>query len=113
MNFINDAFAMAGQSQGAQGGSPFSMIMFLVIIFGIFYFLMIRPQRKRQAEHQKFIGNLQKGDEVITDSGVIGKITGIAEKVITLEVADNVKIKLLKGRVMGLKKHLDEPATTK
>ncbi len=83
----------------AQGG-----IMSTVVLFGgmffIMYFLMIRPQKKREQEHQKFVESIQKGDEVVTQSGLLGKVVGVADKVITLEVAPNVKIKVLKPTVV-------------
>ncbi|MBL7715300.1 MAG: preprotein translocase subunit YajC [Bdellovibrionales bacterium] len=73
--------------------APFAMM------FGVIYFLMIRPQQKRLKDQQEMIGALKDGDEVLTASGILGKITGIAEKVVTLEVAQNVRIKILKSQV--------------
>jgi preprotein translocase subunit YajC len=68
-------------------------------MFLVFYFLMIRPQQKKMKAHEEMMGNLQKGEEVITQAGIIGKIHGIADKFITLEVDNNVRIKVLKSRV--------------
>ncbi len=70
-----------------------------VAIFAVMYFLMIRPQQKKVQEHDKMVNTLQKGEEVITRSGIIGKIHGIADKFITLEVDHNVRIKILKNQV--------------
>jgi len=109
MNLINEAYAMAGGGGGAQQSNPLSLLLFIGIIFGIFYLFIIRPQKRRQADHLKFVGSLQKGEEVITDSGILGKISGIADKTITLEIADNVKIKIMKARVVTYKKNLEQP----
>jgi preprotein translocase subunit YajC len=68
-------------------------------MFIVFYFLMIRPQQKKVKDHEAMVTKLQKGEEVITQSGIIGKIHGIADKFITLEVDNNVRIKVLKSRI--------------
>jgi preprotein translocase subunit YajC len=65
----------------------------------VFYFLLIRPQNQKMKEQEKLVNNLQKGEEVITRAGIIGKIHGIAEKFITLEVDTNVRIKVLKSQI--------------
>ena len=76
------------------------MIMMLVI-FGIFYFLMIRPQVKKQKEHQAMLGKLGKGDEIITRGGLIGKITGDAEGVLVVELQDKVRVRIPRTYVEG------------
>ncbi len=86
------------------GGAPQQpgiggMLVPFLAMFAVVYFLMIRPQQKKMKEQQKMISALQHGDEVITTSGILGKITGITEKVVTLEIADNVRIKILKSQV--------------
>ncbi len=80
-----------------------------VIIFGIFYFLIIRPQAKQRKEHAKLLTQLKKGDQVITSSGIYGTIDGLTEKFVTLEVDQNVKLKILRSQVLGLAK--DEQKT--
>jgi preprotein translocase subunit YajC len=70
-----------------------------VAMAAVFYFLMIRPQQKKQKDHESMVTTLQKGEEVITRSGIIGKIHGVADKFITLEVDQNVKIKILKNQI--------------
>jgi preprotein translocase subunit YajC len=70
-----------------------------VAMAAIFYFLMIRPQQKKMKEHDQMVNTLQKGEEVITRSGIIGKIHGIADKFITLEVDHNVRIKVVKNQI--------------
>jgi preprotein translocase subunit YajC len=76
------------------------MIMMLVI-FGIFYFLMIRPQVKKQKEHQAMLGKLGKGDEIITRGGLIGKITGDSEGVLVVELQDKVRVRIPRTYVEG------------
>ena len=71
----------------------------LALVFVVFYFLLIRPQQKKLKETQEMIGALKQGDEVLTASGILGRITGITEKVATVEVADNVRIKMLKSQI--------------
>ena len=75
------------------------MLMPFLLMFGVVYFLMIRPQQKRAKDQQKMLSALKKGDEVVTSSGFLGKIHGITEKVITLELNDNVRVKILKSQV--------------
>jgi preprotein translocase subunit YajC len=70
-----------------------------VLMAGVFYFLMIRPQQKKAKDHESMVNTLQKGEEVITRGGIIGKIHGVAEKFITLEVDQNVRIKILKNQI--------------
>lgn len=71
----------------------------LALVFVVFYFLLIRPQQKKLKESQEMVAALKHGDEVLTASGILGKITGITEKVVTLEVADNVRVKMLKSQI--------------
>ena len=102
MNFL---FANAYAQDAAAGaaGQPNAMAQFapFVIIFIIFYFLMIRPQKKKLQEEQAMLGSLAKGDEIFTKSGIIGKIHGLTEKIMTLEVEDGVKLKMLRSQVGG------------
>ena len=70
-----------------------------ILMFVVLYFLVLRPQQKKMKEQQSMLSSLKHGDEVITTSGLLGKVTGITEKVITLEVADNVRVKMLKSQV--------------
>lgn len=73
-----------------------------VLIFLVMYFLMIRPQKKRMQEEQNFINQLSVGSEIYTKSGILGKITGISEKVVTLELEGGSRMKVLKTHVGGL-----------
>lgn len=94
--FISDAMA---QSQGAPGASGAGSILMLVAFIAIFYFLLIRPQMKRQKEHRTLVEGLAKGDEVVTNGGVLGKITDVGESFVTLQVAKNIEIKVQKHSV--------------
>ena len=77
------------------------MPIFLVLIFAVFYFLLIRPQRKRQSEHRMLIEELQKGDKVITIGGIYGEIDSIGEQELILRVEDGSRLKLLRTSIMG------------
>lgn len=90
--------APAGAPQAAQPG-PMQMLAPFAIMFAVIYFFMIRPQQKRMKEHQALIGALKNGDDVVTNSGIFGRVAGLTEKVVTLEVADQVKIKVLKSQI--------------
>ena len=81
--------------------SAWEMLLPFVFIFVIFYFLIIRPQGKRMKEHDKFLTELKRGDSVITASGILGTIDGLTDQVVTLEIANGVKIKMLKKQVAG------------
>jgi preprotein translocase subunit YajC len=91
--------APAGAGAAPPPGGTMGMMLPMIIMFAVVYFLMIRPQQKKVKEQQKLIGALAHGDEIVTSSGILGKITGIAERVVTLEVSDGVKIKILKSQV--------------
>ena len=87
------------QSAGGQPQGGFGMLVFPVILIAIMYFLMIRPQMKRQKEHKAMLDKLNRGDEVITSGGVAGTITDIGDNFVTVEVADNVRVRVQKGAI--------------
>jgi preprotein translocase subunit YajC len=87
--FINDAYAQAATGGGE---NPLLGILPLVVLFVVFYFLLIRPQQKRQKEHQEVVSKLAVGDEVVTAGGVLGKITEVSDAYLRVEIADGVKI---------------------
>ena len=89
--------AIAAAAPAPQGG--FGMLLFPIILIAIMYFLMIRPQMKRQKEHQAMLGKLSRGDEVITSGGVAGTVTDIGDNFVTIEVADNVRIRVQKAAI--------------
>lgn len=89
--FISDAMAQAAP---ATQGNPIASFLPLILLFVVFYFLLIRPQQKKAKEHKQMIEALKKGDEVVTQGGIIGKITDLGETYLTVEVAKGVEIKL-------------------
>ncbi|MDE2280373.1 MAG: preprotein translocase subunit YajC [Xanthomonadaceae bacterium] len=86
------------QAAAPQGGG-LSMIIMMVVLFGLMYFMMIRPQMKRQKEHRTMVSALAKGDEVVSNGGLAGRVEEVGETFITIEIAPNVKVKLQKGAV--------------
>ncbi|MDP1680707.1 MAG: preprotein translocase subunit YajC [Burkholderiales bacterium] len=92
--------AYAAPAAGAQ--DPIMGLLPFVVIFVLFYFMLIRPQMKRAKEQKKMIEALQKGDEVITTGGVLGKITKVSDQYMSLEIADNVVIQVQKATVQTL-----------
>jgi len=101
LTLVSNAFAMAG-GQGAggkQGGGLFGLLVPMVIVFGVFYLLLIRPQQKQQKKVKAMLEAMQKGDDVITRGGIHGRIHGLADNLVTLEIADNVRIKINKEHI--------------
>jgi len=98
--FINDAWAEAAPA--AVDASGFVSLVPLILIFVIFYFLLLRPQIKRAKEHKQMAASLTKGDEVVSNGGILGRITKVDEAFITLEIADGVRVKLQKTAVTSL-----------
>jgi len=90
-----------GGNPGGQtaGGGDWGFVITMVIIFVIFYFLLIRPQQKKQKELKAMLDNLAYGDMVMTTGGIHGKITGLTDAVITLEIADKVRIKVARSAI--------------
>ena len=86
---------------GEEGTSILPMIIFLVIIFGLFYFVMVRPQRRKQKEHETLVQELQKGDRVITAGGIYGTIDSISEDNIVIKVESGATIRVARGSVAG------------
>lgn len=96
------AYAMGAPPEGAaQGQNPFGFFIMMALIIFIFYFLLIRPQQKRQKQHRQFLSNLKKGDMVVTTGGLHGKITGLTDTAVTLEIADNLRVKVSRAYIAG------------
>ncbi len=89
-------------AQGAAQGDAFGFFLPMIVIFVAFYFLLIRPQQKRQKAHSELVRALSTGDEVLTAGGVLGKVTGVSEHYATLQVAENVEIKVQKSTVSAV-----------
>jgi preprotein translocase subunit YajC len=94
---INPAYA-----QGAPEGDAFGFFLPMIIIFVAFYFLLIRPQQKRQKAHGELVSALSTGDEVLTAGGVLGQVTAVSEHYVTVKVADGVEIKIQKSTVSAV-----------
>lgn len=97
--FISSAHAQAANGQG--GAGAFTQFIPFVLIFFVMYFFMIRPQKKKMQDEVNFLSKLSHGDEVYTKSGILGKVTGIAEKVVTIEIENGAKMKVLKSHIGG------------
>ena len=104
MDWIGVANAMGTMGQGgdAQGAGGFAAFLPLLLMVGIFYFLLIRPQQKKQKDHKAMLESLQRGDVIITTGGLQGKITGLTETVATVEIAANVRVKVQRGYIAGV-----------
>jgi preprotein translocase subunit YajC len=96
--FISDAMAAAPQGQT----DPLMSFLPLVFIFVVFYFLLIRPQTKKAKEHKLMVEALSKGDEVVTNGGMLGRITKVGDNFIELEVADQVSVKVQRQAVANV-----------
>lgn len=129
---INEAFAQStppapgsnttastqvASQAGANGAPPqpgaLGMLMPFVLMFGVIYVLIIRPQQKKVKEHQDSLGQITHGDEVVTNGGLIGKVTGVNERVLTVEVADGVRVKVLKAQIAAINPDLSAPKSDK
>lgn len=97
----------AGQAQS--GGLWYMQLLPFAFIFIIFYFLLIRPQQKRQKEHQQLLSNLKTGDKVITTSGIHGLIANVKDTTFLVKIADNVKIEVDKNAIASVSKSVDQP----
>ncbi|HMV38734.1 MAG TPA: preprotein translocase subunit YajC [Plasticicumulans sp.] len=97
---ISDAYAQAAPAGAAS--DPIMQFLPLVVIMVAFYFILLRPQQKRQKEHKSMIEALKKGDEVVTGGGVLGRIVEVGDNFVSLEVADKVEIKVQKAAVSSL-----------
>ncbi len=91
----------AGPLGACGGGGGMSSLIFMLLMFAVFWFILIRPQQKRAKEHTAFLTALKKGDEVVTRGGVIGRVTGVADNLVTLEVQEKVRIRVLKSYIEG------------
>lgn len=98
MNFFPVAYA----NSAAQQNSPWSTVAMLLVFFGIFYFLLVRPQQKRAKQHRAIMTALARNDEVVMTSGIMGKITAIEDNTLTVEIAPNINIKIQKAAVSAV-----------
>ena len=92
----------AWAQQGAESPSMLPMIFTMVLIFAVMYFMVIRPQSKRTKEHRALVAGLAEGDEVLASGGMVGRITGLAEQFVTLEVASKVQVKVQRQSISAV-----------
>jgi preprotein translocase subunit YajC len=93
---ISNAYAQTA----AGGGADILSFLPIILMFAVLYFLMIRPQQKKAKEHKTLLEALSRGDEVVTNSGIAGRLTKVDEEFVTVEVAANVEIKMQKGAIV-------------
>lgn len=110
MTMLTVAYAMAPQAgEGGGQGGGFAAFIPLILMFAIFYFLLIRPQQTKAKKHREFLESLKRDDMVLTTGGIHGKITGITDTIITLEIAPNVRVKVSKSHVAGVSPAASKP----
>lgn len=100
MTFAQTVLAQTADAAAPQPAPAWMQFVPFVIIIGVFYFFLIRPQAKKQRETQQFLTGLKVGDPVVTQSGILGRITALTEQIATLEVASEVQIKVLRSQVL-------------
>jgi len=112
---------LLAQAQGKGGGSAvpgcggggMAQMLPLILMFVVFYFLLIRPQQKKMKEHRAMLNNLKRGDQIITNGGLMGRISGITDKLVTLEVAEKIRVRVLRSHIAGKQADMDSITTEK
>ena len=100
--FVTPAFAQSLPFGGGDG--IFSLMMPMVLVFGIFYFLVLRPQQKRAKEHDEMVKNLRRGDTVVTSGGLVGKVTKLVDdEQVEVEISDGVRVRQVRAMVTGVR----------
>jgi preprotein translocase subunit YajC len=101
---FTSVIAMAPPQQGQGGGEIYSTLIMFALIIAIFYFMIIRPQQKRQKEREALLGQIKKGDKIITAGGIHGDVVGVEEKTLLIEIADKVKVKIERNSISVVNK---------
>lgn len=109
LSFLVDVAHAEGAAAADAAASPNPLFQFLplVLIFVVFYFLMIRPQQKQAKERKAMLESVGRGDEVATSGGILGKVTAAADDILTIEIADNVRVRVQRGAVLSVIKKAD------
>ncbi len=95
-----DFLISSAHAQGASpAADPFGFLLPMLVIFGAFYFLLIRPQQKRQKAHAALVSELASGDEILTSGGILGKVTAVSEHYVSVKIAKDVEVKIQKSSV--------------
>jgi preprotein translocase subunit YajC len=96
------AYAIGGAAGEGASSLLSTPIVPIILMIGIMWFFLIRPQQKKQKEHREMLSSLKKGDRIITSGGLYGRITGLSEAFLTLEIADKVRVKVSRGHIAGV-----------
>ena len=96
---VSTAYAMGAQGAAGGGQNAFTSFVPLILMFVIFYFLLIRPQQKKAKAHQEMINAIKKGDRIITSGGIHGTVVKVDETTATIEIAEKVNIKVIRGNI--------------
>jgi len=101
--FISDAIAEAGANAAAPSAAdPLASLILPIGLVVLFYFFLIRPQSKRQKEHRQMVSELQKGEEVVTSGGILGKVTRVNDDFVTLEIANDISLNVQKSAIQTI-----------
>ena len=103
MSVSTPILAMATPPGGGQASSPWMNFVPLVLVFVIFYFLLIAPQRKKQKQHAKMLADLKNGDRVVTSGGLHGTVVGVTDSTVHLRIADQVKVEVARHAIAELR----------
>ncbi len=110
---LTSIIAMAPPQGGQGGGEIYSTLIMFGLIIAIFYFMIIRPQQKRQKEREALLGQIKKGDKIITAGGIHGEVVGLDEKTLLIEIADKVKVKVERNSISVVNKQGEVEAIEK
>ena len=110
MSLLTLAMATPGGSASGQSQSPAFMIGWLVLMVGIFYFMMIRPQQRREKERRALLSAVKSGDRVLFSGGMLGIVTNVKDKILVIKIADNVKVEVVRSAVTQVLGKDEEPA---
>jgi len=96
---ISPAYA---QAAAPAAGNPYQPLIMLAVFFAVFWFFLIRPQMKRAKEHRAMLAQIAKGDEVVTSGGLLGRVDAISDAFVSVEIADNVRVKVQKASITAV-----------
>jgi preprotein translocase subunit YajC len=99
MELLLNFFIEPAMAQDAPTGNAIAQFLPLIVIFVLFYFLLIRPQQKKQKEHRQMVEAVAAGDEIVSGGGMLGKVTAVNDQIVTVEIANNVSVKLQKHTI--------------
>jgi len=110
MLFEGIAWAQQAPSGGNQNQVLFTTIIPLAAMFAIFYFLLLRPQSQKAKEHAKMLRELKRNDEVVTSGGLVGRVTDLSDKLVTLKIAPNVRVRVERPQIQSISSYGKSPA---